>query len=489
MKGVFLPRAARPGSAAAPPAPPAVLADPEVVIRQARVRQRRRRRRTVAVVAAVMVAVAGAWLAIGRPGGATPAQPARSRPAGPVFSVNAAAFAGHGELAFVSRGTLWVLDGTAKTLRRVPARGVTPVDPVFSPDGRWLAFLGMSTSSAGTARPGLWLASGDGRGARKIPGLSQAGLVGWSPARDVLAVTTQPGGSRAAVRLVWPSGAARQLMSTAGAVSAAWSPGGSSLAVAVIRGRAATLASYPVAGGRPAAWLRLTARSVPGGQNYLIDPAGWWPRQGIGFWALSDSASLNADQPPFYVIRAPGARPRLLGHTLPGNTPDQVAAVPDGSLAVDAETPGGWRVIWQHRHIVTCPPAGGCTAIPTPPSAVTLDPAWSPDGATLAFVRAPALATAGFPQPVVARWYDAHQLWLYHPATGSLTRLDAPGATVPAWSADGNSLLYAARDGIWLLPRLGGRPIRIATPLFRPGNWPAYYGQVDWLAQFAWWPG
>jgi hypothetical protein len=38
-----------------------------------------------------------------------------------------------------------------------------------------------------------------------------------------------------------------------------------------------------------------------------------------------------------------------------------------------------------------------------------------------------------------------------------------------------------SRDGIWLLPRPSAQPVRIATPLFRPGNWPAYYGQVDWL--------
>jgi len=45
------------------------------------------------------------------------------------------------------------------------------------------------------------------------------------------------------------------------------------------------------------------------------------------------------------------------------------------------------------------------------------------------------------------------------------------------------------RDGIWLLPRISGRPVRIATPLFQPGNWPAYYGHVGWTAQFTWWPG
>jgi len=453
-----------------------------VVIRQARARQRRRRRRIVAVVAVVMVTgagTAGAWLGIGRAGGAKPAPP---RSAGPVFSVNAAAFTGHGELAFVSRGTLWALDGTTTTLRRVRVPGVTPVDPAFSPEGRWLAFLGMSTSRAGTASPGLWLSSGNGRGAHKIRGLPAVGLVGWNPARDVLAVTAGK-----TVRLVWPSGRARTLVRAPGTVSAAWSPGGSALAVATATATASTLASYPLTGGHPTVWARLRAR---GGMNYLIDPAGWWPRQGVGFWALTNSPSLNADQAPFYVIRAPGARPRLLGHTLPGNTLDQVAAAPNGRLAITAGTRGGWRVIWQDRHIVTCPPAGGaCTAIPSPPSTVTLDPAWSPDGTQLAFVQAASRASPAFPHHAVTTWYNAHQLWVYNPGTRSLRKLDAGGATVPAWSADGHSLLYVARDGIWLLPRLTARPVRIATPLFPPGNWPAYYGQVDWNPQFAWWSG
>jgi hypothetical protein len=122
----------------------------------------------------------------------------------------------------------------------------------------------------------VWLANGNGSGVRRIgPGL---GLIGWSPAADVLAVTA--GNS---VRLISPSGAARTLVRAAGIGSAAWAPGGSALAVATGSASASTLARYPVAGGRPTTWLQLRARS---GMNYLIDPVGWWPRQGIGFWAL-----------------------------------------------------------------------------------------------------------------------------------------------------------------------------------------------------------
>jgi hypothetical protein len=131
-------------------------------------------------------------------------------------------------------------------------------------------------------------------------------------------------------------------------------------------------------------------------------------------------------------------------------------------------------------------PAVACANVPSPALTVALDPAWSPGGNMLALVRAPYRASPGFPQNVVAAWYDAHQLWLYDPARRSLRNLNATGASVPAWSADGKSLLYVARDGLWLLPTLAGHPVRIAGPLFSPDNWPAYYGQVQWCSQFAW---
>jgi hypothetical protein len=464
-------------------APPAVPADPEVVIRQARARQRRRRQWTAVIVTAVLVAGAVGYLAAGRPGGAKPVHRRAGvprGPGGPVPSVNIAAFAGHGELAFVSRGTLWVLDGATRTLRRVAPPDMRPSSPVFSVDGRWLAFAAITPNPKVPAALAstVWLAHGDGSGAHPLG--ARLGMIGgWSPAADVLAVTAGN-----TIRVMSRSGQARTLARAPGLESAAWSPTGRALAVATGSASASTLVSYPVAGGRPATWLHLSARSS---MNYMIGLAGWW-RPGIALWALGRCNSCNADGDPFFVIPAPGARPRLLGTTLAGSG---VAAAATGSLALVNSSPSGLgRLIWQGKHLGVCGPrATGCASVPSPPGTVTLDPAWSPGGTTLAFVRAPARASPAFPQPVVARWYDAHQLWLYHPVTRSLRRLDATGAADPAWSANGQSLLYVARDGIWLLPRLSGTPVRIATPLFQPGNWPAYYGQVRWLAQFAWWPG
>jgi hypothetical protein len=429
-----------------------------------------------AVAAAVVIAAGCTSASTSR----APSPPATSsRPATPMPSVDETAFAGRGELAFVSRGELWVLDGTTETLRSVPTPGVTPLDPAFSRDGRWLSFLGTSPSAQGYYS--VWLASGDGSGAHQV--VASGALIGWSPAADVLAVTAGN-----TVQLIEPAGPARTLVNAPGIGSAVWSPDGSSIAVATGTASAGTLASYPVAGGPPTPWLRLSASSS--NWHYLIDPAGWWRDQGIGYWAQGDCASCNADGDPFYVIPAPGAHPRLLGATLADTRLDQVAAAPDGPLAIVAEISGpgmGGRLIWQDRTVQICDPSAACAGVPSPASAVTLDPAWSPDGSALALVRAPYLASPGFPQDVVAAWYAAHRLWLYDPAHASLRELDASGATVPAWSANGTGLLYVAQDGLWLLPSLTGHPVRIAWPLFPPGNWPTYYGQVDWLSQFAWW--
>jgi len=52
----------------------------------------------------------------------------------------------------------------------------------------------------------------------------------------------------------------------------------------------------------------------------------------------------------------------------------------------------------------------------------------------------------------------------------------ARGATAPLWSSDRESLVFLADDGVWLLPELDAKPVRIATPLFTPSSWPSYFG-------------
>jgi hypothetical protein len=270
---------------------------------------------------------------------------------------------------------------------------------------------------------------------------------------------------------------------------AVWSPNGRAIAVTTTDqpdGRTSIL-TYPVTGGAGTTWLSVDNRHARlAGMNELrLEPAGWWPRRGIGFWVIGNGMVDNLDKTPLYLIHAPSATPQRLGATLSNRT--AVSAARNGRLAT-VETGRAGRVIWQQKRIQVClKGSDGCTLVPSPPHTVNVDPAWSPDGRILAVVRAPARRSVAFPQHVVQSWYAAHSLELYDAARHTLRTIPGTtGVSVPQWSRDGRTLLYAATDGVWLLAPGSHVPQRIATPLYPPRRWPAYYGQVPWVRQFAW---
>ena len=111
----------------------------EALIEEARRRQRRRRRK----VGAAALAIAGmcSYLAIGGRGAGVPsATPAAHAASRDVPYADPAALHGHGDLAFVSRDRLWVIDGAKDRLTAVSSRSQQASGPRFSPDGRWLTY-------------------------------------------------------------------------------------------------------------------------------------------------------------------------------------------------------------------------------------------------------------------------------------------------------------------------------------------------------------
>ncbi|MDX6473983.1 MAG: hypothetical protein QOK22_2799, partial [Gaiellaceae bacterium] len=477
----------------------AVAPDVEALIEEARDRQRRRRRRLAALSVAAAVLTATAFAALRLTSAGRPA--VENVPGGPM--VNIAAFAHHGELAFISRNTLWVLDGARRSLRRIPtAPGQYPLQPAFSFDGDWIAWVQTASppdtvAGGGDSRGQLWLARGDGRDAHSVDGLANATLLGWSPNTDVLAVAAGPisarvpYGAQTTVRLVAPDGSVRELLRARDVRGGVWSPDGRRVAVVLENPRLVdTLTVYPVSGGAPTVWQRFRPKDrLDGMRQILVDPAGWWRGLGIGLWIFGDGMVHNNDETPLDLVAAPGATPQFLAETLSDQTTHVVAAR-SGTLAVVADVSHGFnggRVVWDEKQLQTCTRSTTCRPVVVSASKVTLDPAWSPNGHTLAFVEAPDLSASGWSQTVLERWYGRHVLRLLDLRTRRVQTIAAArGATVPSWSPDGKSILYVAGDGIWLLPTLAAKPIEIAAPLFQPTHWPSYYGQMAWPAQFAW---
>jgi hypothetical protein len=501
----------------------------EALIREAR--RRERRRRIGAALGLVLVSGVVATI-VGVIGGGNDGR-TTSTPTSPVGAptLNAGAFAHEGDLAFVSRGTLWVLTGGSGRLQKITvAKGFFGSSPAFSADGRWMSFVASKPTNRGIITQ-LWFAHADGSDAHEISGLRNPVVIGWSPRSDVLAVTNQgvvhtPHGSFDSQTSVWlasPSGARRELAVAEGIEGGTWSPDGSELAIAIDsggifpgrpRGIFQTLQSYgpwetkliayPVNGGKPTVWFNLKSTTSLGSntQNLLL-PVGWWPKWGIGFWTVTlgeyEPSVVNNGVLDLWHVGAPKSRPELFGNTLANGTLSKIVAASNGELAIandelananDLPNAGEGGVgILQDQQVERCSPTTSkCVNVTEPPGTESLDPVWSPNGSDLAYIVGKEFGEP-FNQSVVANWYDSLQLWLYNAKNGtSVDVASTKGAVVPLWSQDGKSLLYVANNGLWLWKDLKGTPVEIAGPLFSAIRWPPRYygGPIDWTDQFAW---
>jgi hypothetical protein len=475
--------------------------------------------RFVASLAALAMAV-GAAAAIAACAHGTPAATASAdasvsvaasapAPVAAGTAIGATTFGGHGRLAFVSAGRLYILDGSAAgqtaTLHAVVTAStptgqrpgaLTPGSPAWSPDGRWLAYLVGTPAADGAVTSGaLWLAGPDGQDARQV--LPKVAGFAWSPKADELAATSAAGGNLFAVQ---PGKPTYPMLEVPGQFDGApvWSPNGREVAVATVT----TTATGRFAGSEIDLFVPsegIVVNSLASSRTGALIVDGWWA-DGEGLLAWSDPgdvASTPADTLPL-VSYPLGDEPTA---TLASTPAYPSFAVPNGA-GVTLVT-GEDRALWNAKTITYCNVSGHCgsaqAALPAP---VNLDPAASqwqgePD---LAFAHCateptqPAQATAAATPQALSAWYRTCRLWYAAGAGGNALAVTRAGTGVaaPTWSGADGDLLYVRDNSLWLIPmrQPNGTP---STGPARPvvgrlfaGSWPNADGYTGWQSQFAW---
>lgn len=415
-------------------------------------------------------------------------------------TVNARALDGKGDIAFVSDGDLYVLDGKTKELREV-ARGLpVPIDPHFSHDGRWLAFTRSTGDSASSITDTLWIARANGSDAHPVKDIPTVNPVpnavgpafSWSPVSDEILVTTGPIVSTPLYpREIWmvsPTGHDKELPITGFIAGVEWSPSGSMIGVIEwpLNNYNPTVETIPTSGGKPTKVLSV-------GENTIIF-AGWSSTLGILIWYDQGNGgpSVTLAGLPLEAIKGESMTPittALLGGDAMG-AHGQLALVQETAPVTFAqhESP---KYLWYAKAVETCTSVAACTPVLNVPNEVTLDPAWSSSGA-LAFDEAPqgtAAPLAGQLAPetwsVLAPWYAEHSLWVLAAGASAPQQISGTsGATDPVWSGNGKAIVYVANNALWLVPSLAAKPIKIAAPLDGSSG-DLVFGYTDWTGNFA----
>jgi TolB protein len=384
----------------------------------------------------------------------------------------------HGPLgAPVGAATVAYVDARGLVVRTSPgeetvvARGAVSA-PRWSPSGDWLAYREDNE---------VWVVRADGSARRLIGKLDG---FAWSPTVDALAVTDQ-GGVR-----VWsmqgPTPESVTINPPVGGIehdaqSFAWSRDGTSLAIEMERrdhaGPGAPVASLWIARGvcrmvepggcsTPSAVQQIPY--TPGANDYPLLVAGFgFDDTQLLFWSdYIGSSSIMMDGLPLRAVPVHGGRATNIGTTIVRN--DWVQPSPDGSRLLVVRSSG--RMVTDSREVELCTASDACRPIAPAPDVQTLDPAWSPDGQRIAFVRE---TQASFTPPLVNNgidWtvkYRNRSLWVAKADGSDAHEVVAAGRGIadPQFSPDGQSIVFVRDARVWDLDLASGNVVPLSGSL------------------------
>jgi Tol biopolymer transport system component len=264
---------------------------------------------------------------------------------------------------------LYVVNADGSGQRRLARDATFFATPAWSPDGRTLAF---EAERDGTI--GVYSVNADGSGRRRLARNGSAPA--WSPDGRTLAFF-----SGAKIYLMDADGSEHRpltnLLKCCRKSSLAWSPDGRKLAFLIYRDCAQSCGLYVVrndgSGLRNLTWKLAT---VSGKDAGAVSDSAWSPDgRKLAFVRLN----AGLDRTPIYVVKADGSGLRNL-------TPKPV-----GAQADPAWSPDGRRIAFVNErdgnsevYVMNANGSGQRSLTRNP--AFDADPAWSPDGRRIAFV-------------------------------------------------------------------------------------------------------
>jgi len=470
----------------------------------------------IAAIGASVAAIAGvallAWGVLATSGGdgEDANTPAASGPAGLVSSESPASadssdrLISLGKIAHTRDGDLWVVDldtGEERLLLEssvMHGEGSAIHSPKWSPDGKWIAYGGDRKGGGPFFQLEVIAVTGSAE-LSSVGGPIVDGPVAfweWSPTANVLAYQMANDNSIG----IWEPGVQRtQLLgpdSQRGRF--VWSPDGRRLAIGTIeqpepepttRDRlyvydleTGVLRALPTDG---VAFPRLHSWS-PGGNWLLV-------------WAVTISASLNADGQPLFAVPLSGGPPQRLAES--SLLYQSFAAwSPQGELAAYVE--GNNRSTTANKYIVVRRPDDNRLVGLTPAKTqAAINPDWGPDSANVAYVStSTGEEEAASPSAEALR---TRRIWtVLSNGTGQrqLTDDDGYADDRPLWSRDGSQILFArlraseiggespAEAELWLMRADGSDQRKLAD--LGDIAWFGSFGSIDWSQTFDWYrPG
>lgn len=285
----------------------------------------------------------------------------------------------------------------------------------------------------------------------------------WSPVGDQLAFVVGSGVHRLAL-IDFEKGQRTMLIPyerrNPGSIGRlAWRPDGSAIAYEWRRGlREHGLWIIPSTGGEP---RELYASGLPQVGEAVL--AGWTPDGTyLLFWQGPEpSMSLYADGAALFALPTSGGAPIPLAEAVLLH-PDFIAAQPTTPTRL-AVVIGGGRGTWAHKQIQIVNLPAGVNDSVTPRTVAASSPAWSPDGQKLLYVAMPDRGDLVGGDPA-RQGLMTRKIWMWVRVDGTsrqLTDNDQYRDEVPYWSRDGRHVLFARMDAdgaasLWILDLASG---------------------------------